>query len=445
MVGKLFRDRPPTRGTSLLDPGCATGEFIDGVIRWCSVHRAPLPRIVGVESDSRHATAAKERFSAISRVSIQHRDFLTPSDGAYDYIVGNPPYVPITDLTSVERQFYRQNYTTAQGRFDLYLLFFEQALRLLKPEGRLVFITPEKFLYVDTATPLRALLGKVSVEELHFLSEDTFGGLITYPLVSTVTASARSAATHIIDRSSSARSVELRGTDCSWLPVVLGSQHEKGVNVLADACLRISCGVATGADSVFVVPTGKLSPELRSFAYPTIAGRELAEGKAPYSSQAMLAPYDCDGRLLHENQLGGLGHYLSHPERRELLLARTCVARKPWYAFHETPPVRGVLRPKLLCKDIGAEPFFVIDRTGDLMPRHSVYYIVPLDPACLDELAAHLNSPFARRWLRDNCQRAANGFIRLQSNVLKRLPVPRSLVPTDVGVARPDLVAAGSA
>jgi adenine-specific DNA-methyltransferase len=73
--------------------------------------------------------------------------------------------VPITGLSEDERRSYRQRYTTATGRFDLYLLFFEQALRLLKPGGRLVFITPEKFLYVRTAEPLRRALGAVAVEE----------------------------------------------------------------------------------------------------------------------------------------------------------------------------------------------------------------------------------------------------------------------------------------
>ena len=40
----------------------------------------------------------------------------------------------------------------------------------------------------------------------------------------------------------------------------------------------------------------------------------------------------------------------------------------------------------------------------------------------------YLNSEYARAWLRANCQRAANGFLKLQSHVLKRMPVPTDLV-----------------
>ena len=100
---------------------------------------------------------------------------------------------------------------------------------------------------------------------------------------------------------------------------------------------------------------------------------------------------------------------------------------KPWYAFHETPPLRDILRPKVLCKDIGANPLFVIDRDGYVVPRHSVYYIVPANPERIDDLADYLNSADAASWLRDHCQRAANGFLRLQSHVLKHLPLPESL------------------
>jgi hypothetical protein len=43
-----------------------------------------------------------------------------------------------------------------------------------------VFITPEKFLYVETAAPLRRLLSGVDIEEIELANEETFVGLVTY-------------------------------------------------------------------------------------------------------------------------------------------------------------------------------------------------------------------------------------------------------------------------
>jgi hypothetical protein len=106
------------------------------------------------------------------------------------------------------------------------------------------------------------------------------------------------------------------------------------------------------------------------------------------------------------------------------------VRRKPWYAFHETPPLPEILRPKILCKDITERPHFWIDREGSVVPRHSVYYIVPADVAIIERLCTYLNSPEAARWLAEHCQRAASGFLRLQSNVLKAMPIPHGLAGT---------------
>jgi len=141
----------------------------------------------------------------------------------------------------------------------------------------------------------------------------------------------------------------------------------------------------------------------------------------------MLVPYLPDGSLRRETELGSLGQYLRREDRYERLVRRTCARRKPWYAFHENPPLREVFRPKLLCKDITEIPFFVIDSEGAILPRHSLYYIVPSDPSILSELAEFLNSKQTVDWLANHCQRAANGFLRLQSHVLKLIPLPGAL------------------
>jgi len=82
----------------------------------------------------------------------------------------------------------------------------------------------------------------------------------------------------------------------------------------------------------------------------------------------------------------------------------------------------------------------VVDSAGSLVPRHSIYYIVPTSLEGITELAEYLNSAAAANWLWDNCQRAAKGFLRLQSHVLKRLPLPQSL---DWLVTQKELTAAG--
>jgi len=426
MVEKLFAGSEDPSQLRVLDPGCGEGEFIAGVVRYCRARRTAIPRVVGVELDPARAATAKARFAGIREIEIRQRDFLLPSDEKFDRIVGNPPYVSILELDASERERYRKAYLTARGRFDLYLLFFEQALRCLDQGGRLVFITPEKYLYVESARSLRQLLLLRHVSELEFVGEATFGELVTYPLITTVSDAASGASTRMTRRDGSRAAVRL-ATAGSWLPTLNGHLPHAGGLVLADVALRVSCGVATGADQVYVTPTKELADDLRPFAHPTVSGRQIRAGRPLVSADVMLAPYDGEGRLLQEQQLGALGRYLRQPERRAILEGRTCAARKKWFSFHDNFPLDEVLRPKLLCKDITEEPFFVVDEKGSIVPRHSVYYIVPADPADLAPLAEYLNSPVAADWMRAHCQRAAQGFLRMQSHVLKRLPIPDSV------------------
>ncbi len=428
MVNQLFRGSIPTPAQMVLDPGCGDGALVDGIIRWCAARGVAVPRIVGVDSDARLVAAAREKFKRFPSVHFREADFLIGEWATYDFIIGNPPYVPITGLTPEEKDEYRSRYQTAQGRFDLYLLFFEQALKCLRQGGRLVFITPEKFLYVESAAPLRRLLSQRRIEEVRLVKEDTFGHLITYPTVTTLTNAPSRRRTSIVRRDGETMRVSFPADGSSWLPTLHGAASSHGKLTLADVCTRVSCGVATGADAVFVSRTDSLSSGLRPFAYPTIAGRELHDSNGSLCSQySMLLPYSEDGELLQESQLGALKPYLHHPSRRAQLLKRTCVHHKPWYAFHETPPLAEILLPKILCKDITARPRFWINLLGDLVPRHSVYYIVPKNSDHIEALCTYLNSNTARAWLVSHCQRAANGFLRLQSHVLKQLPVPAAL------------------
>jgi hypothetical protein len=90
--------------------------------------------------------------------------------------------------------------------------------------------------------------------------------------------------------------------------------------------------------------------------------------------------------------------------------------------------MQDLLQPKIVFKDIEKEPRFWAEREGDVIPRHSVYYLVPDQGVSFDELLEYLNSPIAQEWMEANCQRAANGFLRLQSRVLRQLPVPKDVV-----------------
>ena len=425
MVAKLFAARKPKASDVLLDPGCGDGAFMLGVLRHCKANGLTVPKMVGVESHP--GRAAEARLLLGKHARIVEADFLLNEFPTATYIIGNPPYVSLPSLSAEERTSYRGRFQTAEGRFDLYALFFERALELLDPSGVLVFVTPEKYQYVESARKLRALLARRGVDEIHFQGEGLFPGRVTYPVVTTVAGAQR---TRVKGRGP-VRRVDLPGDGSSWNPCINdASAARNGQKTLADVSLRTSPGIASGCEDVFVVRKGQVQEELLEHAHPTVSGRQLLSVWPKTTNEYLLCPYDDDGLLLPEHAIRPLMDYLGQKNNRARLEARTCVENgRAWYQYHDTFPGRQILQPKILCKDITAEPQFWLDSTGDIVPRHSVYYIVPKPGVDVNKLHEYLNKPRARQWLKDHSQRAARGFYRLQTSVMRNLPVPAELAP----------------
>ncbi len=431
MVEKLFSGREPKQSDVLLDPGCGEGSFIEGVLRYCELHELQAPHVVGVETDADLVKKARRKFTN-SAVEILHQDYLGPQIPA-DFIIGNPPYVPITGLTDREKKHYRRLFKTAVSRFDLYLLFFERSLENLRRNGRLCFVTPEKYEYVHTAASLRRMFVSVCIEQIVHIDEDSFRGLVTYPVITTVENNPLRAgeATSVHLRHGSVILVHLPKDGSAWTGAIENAQPiDNDGLTLGNVCIRVSAGIATGADSIYVLHRAKIPKSLEGFSHPTISGKQLnsEQNELSATQDVMLTPYDETGALLPEAKLEKLLTYLK--PHKKILEQRTCVKKhnhSKWYRFHDSVPLPDIMRPKILCKDIAREPRFWMDRAGLVVPRHTVYYIVPKENTNPDELLIYLNSDQAKSWLKAHCQRAANGFYRLQTEVIKQLPIPVEL------------------
>ena len=436
MVHRLFRDDPPERTDRILYPGCGDGPFAAAVQRVCDSEGWSIPTGFAVDTNAKHLSKARDR--NLENVEFREMDFLSADmleEGSFDYIIGNPPYVPIEELNEDEKQRYKREFTTAIERFDLYLLFFERSLGLLADGGVMSFVTPEKFEYVDTAAPLRRLLiNGVHIEEIEHLDEDSFTGLVTFPCITTIRSdSGDSEETIVTLRDGSTHETMLPADGSSWAPNIRGANVadlETGAT-FDDVTVRISCGIATGADRVFVFNREELPNNIDSqWIRRTVSGRQLQELDSPYTDKVFVCPYRDDGSLLDGDELGTFGDWAE--EHRERLEDRSCVKKqgKKWYAWHENPPLQDILQPKIVWRDIAKEPKFWAEKEGDVVPKHSVYYAVPIEGVSIDAIVEYLNSPEARMWLEAHCQKAANGYYRLQSRVMKDLPVPKEWAET---------------
>ncbi len=107
-------------------------------------------------------------------------------NGGFDVVIANPPYVRVDDIPRKEKLTYKRKYTTSTGKYDLYYLFFELAVRIKGENGRITFISPNKFTAATSATNLRKFLLEeskyfkiISTSKLRIFEEAS-----NYPIIS---------------------------------------------------------------------------------------------------------------------------------------------------------------------------------------------------------------------------------------------------------------------
>ncbi|MFJ3055980.1 class I SAM-dependent DNA methyltransferase [Herbaspirillum sp. NPDC087042] len=163
------------RGTAI-DPACGGGAFLAPLALRMVAHdggaspewtlRRLGKRLKGLEIDRFAAwmttvlleaavlplcVAAKRRMPDLVTVG----DALRPRDhGRFDLVIGNPPYGRISLEESMRKHYERSLY----GHANLYGLFTDLALRLVKPAGIVAYLTPTSFLGGQYFKALRQLL-----------------------------------------------------------------------------------------------------------------------------------------------------------------------------------------------------------------------------------------------------------------------------------------------
>lgn len=106
-------------------------------------------------------------------------------EGSFDVVIGNPPYVRVQTTQEEDKSYLIKNYLSAQGKFDLYTVFIEKALKLLKSDGYFSFIVPNKFTQTIYGKDLKQMiLENYSIQKfVDFGDLKVFGEVTTYPCI----------------------------------------------------------------------------------------------------------------------------------------------------------------------------------------------------------------------------------------------------------------------
>ena len=395
---------------------------------------------------------------------VKRTDYLTTKlRAAPDFVIGNPPYVRQENVAPDKLSEYRSLYPTMVGRADIYVAFFEKALRSLKADGSLAFICADRWMRNQYGRKLRALIGdEFSMDtaiEMHDV--DAFEDQVSaYPAITIVRRKPQATSVFVqakrgfnhadvprlvawLDGAGKSRRAVSKSTtthnfsavqlarwfvgEDSWptgsaerLRLVERLNAKFAPLESADTGTRVGIGVATGADDVFVVR--KPIHIEQSRLLPLAMSRDTASGHLRWSEHFLANPWESDGTLVDLSKYPRLREYFE--TNGAALLGRHVASKLPrsWFRTIDKVDHGLVARPKLLFPDMKMSAHPVHD-AGGLYPHHNLYFVVSRDWD-LEVLGGLLLSRVAQLFIDAYSVRMRGGTLRFQAQYLRRIRVP---------------------
>jgi type I restriction-modification system DNA methylase subunit len=390
------------------------------------------------------------------------------AEDGFDIIIGNPPYVRIQTLPRDEADFYRDHYRSAFGSFDVYVLFLEQAIKLLKPGGRLGFITSGKFLKADYGKKIQQILHKeCTIESIVDLSaHQIFAEATTYPVITVLRKGAEEKQfNYTLIPANIDLSEKVQPIDVSTLPVIRANPESiirgiwppatnkdtiltklsQNTSPLAELTERIFQGLKTSADRIYSLKLlAKSDDYISAFSTslqkridlekpmirPLIKTGQMRRYYIEEPELVILFPYS-NGELLSSTELEAkypkAWHYLNDNmtalKKREGGIFRN---EERWYRYGRNQALRVINSPKIITPDFAPSARYSLDATGEYFFNGGTaggYGIIPAKGVNPLFLLGLLNSKILDWFLQKTSSNFRGGWFSYESRFISHIPI----------------------
>jgi hypothetical protein len=179
-------------------------------------------------------------------------------DGGFDVIIGNPPYVRQEKIKEI-KPYLKDYYEVYTGVADLYVYFFEKGLGVLRQNGRLGFISSNKFTKSNYGRNLRKFILNSSAFQIYF--DHTYSGVFedatTYPSVFIFKKGTNNDNKIIVNNEFELEQKRLNESEWGFVrPEVLDLKDKvdlKGTKIMDISNIQIFYGIKTGYNEAFVI------------------------------------------------------------------------------------------------------------------------------------------------------------------------------------------------
>lgn len=161
----------------IVDPSVGPGAFLAGALRAIRARRAqhglpaqlPPGTLCGVDISPLATEVCRLRLALAGEWAPDLRvgDSLVDGPGfswdrawpgGFDVVLGNPPYLRDSRKKNLDAEGLKQSYRAATSHYDLYVLFMERALQIVRPGGVVCLLTSNRWLAQKYGRGIRTLL-----------------------------------------------------------------------------------------------------------------------------------------------------------------------------------------------------------------------------------------------------------------------------------------------
>ena len=181
----------------------------------------------------------------------------------------------------------------------------------------------------------------------------------------------------------------------------------------------VRIGVATGNDSIYIVPSDTdIEPDR---LLPLVMREDLQAGKITNANRCVINTFERKGVI----DLAGYPRLKAYFETHIRAVKKRHVAQRSgegWFRTIDRVYPELVGKPKLLIPDIAGSNEVVFEE-GKFFPHHNLYFIIS-DSWDLEVLGGLLSSRVALFFVWSYAVKMRGGYLRFQAQYLRRIRVP---------------------
>jgi hypothetical protein len=364
----------------------------------------------------------------------------------FDVVIGNPPYFALTKIKDLVQGL--QAYKTYSKSGDIYCLFYERSISLLKPNAYLTFITSNSWLKTQYGQLLRQFLIQKSnpmhllnIEDTQVFTEATVESnvLITQKALWDNHLEA-AVLTHDFDTKENMhlyfQNKKMVLTDLKDNGWIIGSSEtidlkiklEKMGKPLKDWDMQINIGVLNGFNEAFIIDEKNkyelIQKDLKNneILKPILRGRDLKKYSFDYQKLYLICTHN--GLKKRLNRIDVVKDYPTllehHFSKYQHQLEIRHNKGDHWTNIRSCAYLEDIEKEKIIWGELSDRPKFAFDETGVFYPDATLFFMVGKD---LKYLLAILNSKLGEWYFNQIATTSGMGTNRWKKYKIEQLPI----------------------